>query len=777
MTLPATRYLGESVHRIEDERVLTGGGRYVDDLQLTGMLHAVFVRSPLAHARITSVDVSRARTLPGVVDVLTAEEVAEGTTPMAVHADIPNYRSPVFRPLATDTARHVGDPIALVVAESRQAAEDGRDAVEVDYDPLDAVVSPDDARDERKPAVFEDMGSNVAFTDARTFGDPDAAFAGADRVVRLSLRTPRALHVPLDTRGGVAEYDRGTGELLYHAATQAPHPLRMGLAQTLQHPADRLQIVTPDIGGAFGQKGFMAREDVCVCFASRKLGRPVKWVEDRVENLTSATHGRGEWIELAAAVREDGTILALDASMVLDAGSYPLPFPSAMFGGIVRTVLPGPYRIDHLRWEETDVVTNKSSFGPYRGPWAVETLARELLVDRVAVELGLDPVDVRRRNLVPLSEQPRKMTSGASLEGVRAVEALERAVELLDGGWLEGARTAAASRGLRLGVGFCTYIEGAPGPPDMSAALGFPPMPERAVAQLEPDGHLTVITAQSPHGQGHETTLAQIAASEFGIPIEHVRVLHGDTRTSPFSIIGTGGSRAATMASGAALYATRAVKRKVLDIAGHLLEIAPEDLEIVDGVVTPRDAPSRGMPIGEIAAGTYFAPPPGEEPGLRTDALFQGAERGGWSGGTHVAVVEVDPELGTVTIVRYLVAEDCGKMINPAIVEGQIRGGVAQGIGIALLEDAHYDESGNFRAGTFMDYLLPGALEVPSIEIAHLDSDLYEVDYRGVGEGGTIAAPPAVLNAVANALGGPAVTELPLTPGRVLDLVDAGRGS
>lgn len=777
MTLPATRYIGESVLRVEDTRVLTGGGRYVDDLQLTGMLHAVFVRSPLAHARITSVDVSRARTLPGVVDVITAEELAEGTTPMTVHADIPNYRSPVFRPLATDKARHVGDPIALVVAGSRLAAEDARDAVEVDYDPLDVVMTADDARDERRPAVFEDMGSNLAFTDARTFGDPEAAFAAADRVVRLSLRTPRALHVPLDTRGGVAEYDRGTGELLYHAATQAPHPLRMGLAEILRHPADRLHIVTPDIGGAFGQKGFMAREDVCVCFASRKLGRPVKWVEDRVENLTSATHGRGEWMDLAAAVREDGTILGLDARMVIDAGSYPLPFPSAMFGGIVRTVLPGPYRIDHLRWEETDVVTNKSSFGPYRGPWAVETLARELLVDRVAAELGLDPVDVRRRNLVPLEEQPRKMTSGASLEGVRAVEALERAVELLDAGWLEGARSAAASRGLRLGVGFCTYIEGAPGPPDMSAALGFPPMPERAVAQLEPDGHLTVITAQSPHGQGHETTLAQIAASEFGIPLEHVRVLHGDTRTSPFSIIGTGGSRAATMASGAALHATRAVKRKVLDIAGHLLEIAPEDLEIVDGVVSPRDAPSRGMPLGQIAVGTYFAPPPGEEPGLRTDALFQGAERGGWSGGTHVAVVEVDPELGTVALVRYLVAEDCGKLINPAIVEGQIRGGVAQGIGIALLEDAHYDESGNFLAGTFMDYLLPGALEVPPIEIAHLDSDLYEVDYRGVGEGGTIAAPPAVINAVADALGGPAVTQLPLTPGRVLDLVDAGRGS
>jgi len=305
--------------------------------------------------------------------------------------------------------------------------------------------------------------------------------------------------------------------------------------------------------------------------------------------------------------------------------------------------------------------------------------------------------------------------------------------------------------------------------------MGFPPLPERAVAQLEPDGHLTVFTAQSPHGQGHETTLAQIAASELGVPIENVRVVHGDTRTAPFSPIGTGGSRAATMASGAALMATRSVKTKVLSFAGGMMEISPEDLDIVDGMVVPRDAPSRGMPLGQIAAATYFTPPAGEQPGLRSEALFTEAARGGWSGGTHVATVEVDPETGTVAIQRYVVAEDCGKMINPAIVEGQIRGGVAQGIGIALLEDAHYDESGNFLASTFMDYLLPGSMEVPRIEITHLESDLYEVDYRGVGEGGTIAAPPAVVNAVADALGGVAVTQLPLTPARVLELLDSQR--
>jgi carbon-monoxide dehydrogenase large subunit len=773
VTIPATRYIGQRVLRVEDGRVLTGRGRYIDDVPIRGVVHAVFVRSPMAHARIVAVDAERARTMPGVVDVITAEEVAAGTGPMTVHTEMPNYKSPVFRPLATDKARHVGDPIALVVAENRYLAEDARDAVDVEYEPLAAIVTAEDALDPSKPYVFDDMGTNRSFSDIQTYGDPDAAFAGADRVVRLSVRTPRAMHVPLDTRGGVAEFDPGTGELLYHATSQAPHSVRMGLVEILRHPADRLHVVAPDIGGAFGQKGFMAREDVVVCFASKKLGRPVKWVEDRVENLTSATHGRGEWFEIAAAVKRDGTILGLDAKMILDQGAYPLAFPAALFGGIVRTVLPGPYRIENMRWQEIDVVTNKTSFGPYRGPWAVETLVRETLIDRIAVELGLDAVEVRRKNLVPLGEQPRKMATGPTLDGAASLDSLERAVELVDYTAFREDQKRARERGRLTGVGFATYIEGAPGPPDMGAAMGLPPLPERAVAQLEPDGHLTVITAQSPHGQGHETTLAQVAASEFGVPIEHVRVVHGDTRTAPFSVIGTGGSRAATMASGAALLATRSVKRKVLSFAGAMMEISPEDLDIVDGVVAPKDAPSRGMPLAQVAAITYFAPPPGEQPGLRSDALFTEAGRGGWSGGTHVATVEVDPEIGTVAIQRYVVVEDCGKMINPAIVEGQIRGGVAQGIGIALLEDARYDESGNFLASTFMDYLLPGSMEVPSIEIAHLESDLYEVDYRGIGEGGTIAAPAAVVNAVADALGGVAVTELPLTPSRVLQLLDA----
>ncbi|HZL54573.1 MAG TPA: molybdopterin cofactor-binding domain-containing protein, partial [Solirubrobacteraceae bacterium] len=429
-----------------------------------------------------------------------------------------------------------------------------------------------------------------------------------------------------------------------------------------------------------------------------------------------------------------------------------------------------------LRWTNTVYQTNKASYGTYRGPWAIESLVREVLVDRIAYELSLDPVEIRRRNLVRIDEQPRKMATGPTLEGVLALETLERAAATIDLEAFRREQTEARAQGRLLGLGFATYIEPAPGPPDFMASVGMSLPGERAVARLEIDGHLTVITAQAPHGQGHETTLAQIAASEFGVPLEHVRVVHGDTQQTPFSIIGTGGSRAATMASGAALHATRAVKEKVLEMAGDMLEISPADLEIADAVVMPKGDAERGIPLAQIAMAAYFMGREGEDDGLRSTAIFP-QPPGGWSGGTHACIVELDAETGTVEIKRYVVVEDCGELINPAIVEGQIRGGIAQGVGIALLENALYDEEANFLAGTFMDYLVPTSMEIPVIEIEHLHSEpLAEVNYRGVGEGGTIAAPPVIVNAVADALGGASIGVLPMTPELVLGLIDEAAG-
>ena len=773
-SIGAARFVGESVARIEDARILTGRGRYMDDIVLPGMLEGAFVRSDLGHARIASIDATRARSMPGVVAVLTVAELDGAVSPLRVEAEIPNYLRPVFHALADGKVRHVGDPVAFVVAENRYLAEDARDAVEVDYEPLDAVVTMDQAANPALPALFEDVGSNVFYTETMNFGEPDGAFAGADRVVSAMIDSARVTHVPMEGRGGVADYRPGTEELTYHAASQAPHSARQALAALLKHPADRLRVVIPDIGGAFGQKAGLSREDLVVCAAAKMLGRPVKWVEDRIENLAAAGHAREETIEISAGVKDDGTILALDVKMRLNQGAYPmLGTPTPLFGWIVRTMIGNAYRINHMRWSLDVYASNKASYSAYRGPWAAETLAREILIDRIAYELELDPVDVRRRNLLTLEEQPCKMMTGPTIEAVAAIDTLERAVGIIDYDGFREEQRRAREQGRLLGVGFSTYIEPAPGPPDFFAAIGFTIGGERAVARLEPDGHLTVITTQAPHGQSHETTLTQIAATEFGVPMAHVRVLYGDTNTAPYSSMGTGGSRAATMASGAALHATRAVKQKALAYAGNMLEISPDDLEIAEARIRVKGDPVSGLALGELAAAVYASPPEGEESDLRSVALFSQPSGGGYSGGTHVCFVEIDPETGIVRIPRYEVVEDCGSLINPAIVDGQVRGGVAQGIGIALYEHARYNEDGAFVSSTFLDYLVPTAMEIPNIGVTHFESPpTDEVNYRGVGEGGTIAAPAAVLNAVSDALGGTRVEQLPLTPDRVVALID-----
>jgi aerobic carbon-monoxide dehydrogenase large subunit len=774
----AARFVGQSVVRVEDGRILTGRGRYMDDIVLPGMLEGVFLRSDVGHARIASVDAEYARSMPGVVAVITAAELEGVVFPVQVPAEIPNYLRPVFHALADDKVRYAGDPVALVVAESRYLAEDARDAVEVEYEPLEAVVTMEQAADPALPALFEDVGSNVFYTEAMNFGEPDAAFAQADRVVSAMIDSARVTHVPMEGRGGVADYRIGTDELTYHAGSQAPHALRQGLSGLLGHPADRLRVVIPDIGGAFGQKAGLCREDLVVCAAAKLLGRPVKWVEDRVENLAAAGQAREETIEIDAAVKDDGTILALDVKMRLNQGAYPLPgTPAPLFAWIVRTMIGNAYRIDNMRWSLDVYASNKASYGAYRGPWAAETLAREILIDRIAHDLDLDPVDVRRRNLLTLDEQPCKMMSGPTIEGVAMLGTLERAAELVDYDGFREEQRRAREQGRLLGVGFSTYIEPAPGPPDFWAAIGFPIGGERAVARLEPDGHLTVMTTQAPHGQSHETTIAQVAATEFGVPMSHVRVLYGDTSAVPYSFMGTGGSRSATMASGSALHATRAVKEKALAYAGNMLEISPDDLEIVAARVRVKGDPDSGMGLGELAQAVYFIPPEGEENDLRSAALFD-APPGGFSGGTHVCFVEIDPETGIVRIPRYEVIEDCGSLINPAVVDGQVRGGVAQGIGIALYEHARYNDEGTFVCSTFLDYLVPTAMEIPTIGVEHFESPaMDEVNYRGVGEGGTIAAPAAVLNAVSDALGGTRVEQLPLTPDRVLALIDAANNA
>ncbi len=718
-----------------------------------------------------------ARAAPGVVAVLTAADLAGRTAEMRLGAP-PGLARPGFGPLAADKVRFVGDPVAIVVADSRARAEDAAELVELDDEPLEPVATIADALDPTRPALFDEVGSNVLYRERRTHGDPDAAFGAADDVVTLTFRQHRQANAPLEGRGAVAEYAADTGALVYHAAHQNPHALRVALATLLDHPADLVTVRCGDIGGSFGQKAYASREDVALAAAAVTVGRSVAWIEDRTENLLAAGQARDEVLEVDAAVSRDGAVLGLRVRMTLDQGAYQLTtLPPTVVPTIVRVLLPGPYRIEHLEFDATVVATNKATYVAYRGPWEAETWVRERLLDVVARRVGIEPIEARRRNLYAASEFPRRLATGPTLASVTARETLERVDALVDVAAFRAEQRHARGDGRYLGFGVATVLEPAPGPPDYRAAIGAGAAPrsaQRAVAHLDPDGTVVVTTSQSPHGQGHETTLGQLAADTLDVDLTQVRVVHGDTRHTPFNLVGTGGSRAATLASGAVLGATRALRDQARALVAHRLEADVDDLEVRGGRVHVRGTPVAGMTLAEVAAASASPTRPADVRPALTSSFDFGIPDGGWSQATHCCWVDVDVETGLVRIPRYLVVEDCGEMINPAIVEGQVRGGVAQGIAGVLYEWAAYGADAQPLAATFVDYLLPTASEIPPIEIDHLETARQgPIDFRGVGEGGAIGAPAAVTNAIEDALApfGVVVTEQYLPPARILELI------
>jgi aerobic carbon-monoxide dehydrogenase large subunit len=836
----AGRLVGTKVARVEDPRLLTGTGSYVDDVVVPGMLHAAFVRSPYAHATIVGIDVDAARRLPGVVAVYTGADIAALTNPFMGMLPLPGLYHPVFYALATDRVRVVGDPVALVVAESRYVAEDAAGLVVVDYRELSPIATMDHARDRRRPAIWPGAGGNVMFEERDDFGDVDAAFASADRVVSERFVQHRYSNQPMETRGCVAEVDPVARTIVYHSATQSSHVMKWvlgmltgrqpvwrslvdmaqqrermvqfgrkarayaqankesmsssssmnkAMAQTYlkepsrivhltrsmlgllaKDPATLPRVTAQDIGGAFGVKSLVSREDVAVLAAALALGRSVKWIEDRNEHLLIGGQAREETLDLDAVFRADGTLLGLRVDMVLDQGAYPgFPFGAAMFTRIIRTMIPGPYRLPALRFAGTVTASNKATYVAYRGPWAVETWVRERMLDLAARDLGIGRGEIRLRNMIGADELPTAMVTGPTLDvRMSARVTLERALAIAELDEWPARQAAARAEGRVLGLGLATFIEAAPGPPDFFESVmpgaGMMGGQEPARAVLEADGTVSVFTPQMPHGQGHETTLAQVAADELGVPIEQVRVRFGDTDLTPFSLMGTGGSRSATMAGGAVTYSARALRERIVDLAADMLEAPREDIVIEAGSVHVRGVPSIALSFAEIAGRS------GEV--MSTDRDYDGGE-GGWAQATHVCWVEVDLHTGRVHIDRYVAVEDCGELINPAVVDGQISGGIVQGIGAVLYEKSLYDDQAQFQAGTFMDYLLPTAMEVPDIEIHHVETPTdIEINYRGVGEGGMIVAPAALTNAIEDALAhlGVRITEQHLPPTRILEL-------
>jgi carbon-monoxide dehydrogenase large subunit len=782
----APSLIGAAVKRREDQRLLTGRGRFVADLARPGMLQAAFLRSPHAHARIRRIEMAAARAGPGVVAVLAAGDLRPHARPVRALSRLRGYAVTEMPALATGKARYAGEAVAVVVAEDRYAAEDAVDRIAIDWEPLAAVTAPRAAMAGGGPLVHEDVGSNVILSRAFSQGDVAAALAGSAVRVADRFRFHRHAAVAIENRACLAEWDAGAGSLTLWTSTQVPGMIREALAELLAIPAHRLRVVAPDVGGGFGMKSALYPEEVTVSALARLLGRPVKWIGDRREDLLTSTQAWDEDIEAEAGFDADGRLLGLGARVWADVGAYSIyPWTASIEALQVVAFLPGPYRVPHYRGEAWGVATNKAPMGPYRGVGRpVSTFVMEALVDRAARRLGVDPAAIRRANLIQADELPFRSPSGLVWDSGSFPESLERACEAVDYARLrtEQRRDAAARR--RTGIGIASYVEltgvgsAIPASPGADIATGT----EGATVRVDPTGTVTAAFGLACHGQGHETTLAQVVAEELGVELEAVRVVHGDTEAGPVGS-GTYASRSAVIGGGAAILASRAVRDKALAIAAHQLEADVRDLELSRGVAWVRGAPGRRVGIAEIARAAYHGSrrlPRGMEPGLEATRFYD-PYIGTSAGATHIAVVEVDLDLCSIRLARYVIVEDAGRIINPMIVEGQAVGGVAQGVGAALLEEIAYGDGGQPLTGSLMDYLIPTAVEVPGVEVRHLERPSPSTlgGFKGVGEGGTIGAPAAIASAVADALAplGVDITELPITPERLFGLLDRRRAA
>ena len=779
------RYVGQALRRKEDPRLITGRATYTDDMTMPGMLYAAIVRSTEAHARISSIDTQEARQHPGVVAVFTGDDIADVGAPIPMVWSPPGVEVnvPEHWPLAKGKVGYVGHAVAVVLGADKYGVVDAAEKVVVEYEPLPAVVDPEKALEDGAPVIHEEFGTNKCFEWSLGGGDIEAAMRDADVVVERRVVNHRTAGAAIEPRVALADYR--AGHLTLWSSTQIPHILRLLLSMQLGMSEEKIRVVAPEVGGGFGSKLNCYPEEVLLCWATRKLGRPVKWTETRSENMTTTHHGRDQIAHVKLGAKRDGTLTGIHARIVQDLGSY-LLIEGPVIPCLGGFVMSGCYRFPAVQTDIVGAFTTKFATDAIRGAGRPEaTHMIEMGMDQLADELGMDRLELRRKNFIPKDEFPAELPIGVIYDSGNYEGTLDLLLEMLDMDAFRGEQAQLREKGVYRGIGFSTYVEIcglAPsrvvGPGGFGLQAGYW---ESAQVRVHPSGTATLFTGSSPHGQGHETGFAQIVADRIGCTPEQVEVIHGDTQTGPFGM-GTYGSRSLAVGGESAARAAEKVRAKATEIAAHLLEAAPEDIELRDGKYQVRGSPDKAMTLADISGAAYIPEdlPEGMEPGL-SEQTFYDPENFVWPFGAHACVVDVDVETGKVEVVRYVAVDDCGPAINPLLIDGQVHGGIVHGLGQALYEQVVYDGDGQLLTGTFVDYAVPTAAEIPSFETGRTEtpSPTNSLGVKGIGEAGTIACTPAVTNAVIDALKPLGVTwiNMPLTPMRVWQAIrEAGGG-
>jgi carbon-monoxide dehydrogenase large subunit len=767
------RTIGAALPRKEDFRLVTGQGRYLDDIAVPNCLHAHFVRSPHAHARIVAIDCKSACAAEGVVAVVTGRELAEWTMPLRMAPTIEGLQPTEFPTLPFDKVRFIGDPIACIVATDRYLAEDAAELIEVAYHALEPVVDLKRALAQDAPLVDDSLSSNLVAHQSFSAGNPARQFAEAEIVVTAEFHQSRQTHAPIETRGCCALWDGGRRHLTMHIGNQVPHPFRTQLARRLRLSESQVTVICPDIGGAFGQKIALYREELTVAALARQLGRPVRWREDRAENLIAASHAREDVARTRAAVNRDGRILALELEIAEDFGAYCF-YPANYLARVVAMILTGPYRINDYAFDIKVALTNKCGNGPMRAPMAITSWVMDGTIEAIARRLGRDPVEVRRLNMLLGADQPFTMPSGLVVEDVTPRETMEAALRIFDVAAFRERQARDRACGIHRGFGMCCVVESTTYGSAFYKAAGIPGSGhETGWVKIEPSGAVNASVGLMASGQGYETTFAQVVAEPLGVDPADVYIHLGNTDSAPYGM-GSRGARGGTAGGSVLLLAAQALRDKVLTIAAALLGLnSSGELRLRGGRVERRlggEWHAAGPSLADIAHVAYLDPlrlPPGLEPGLEAHRAYDPPPMT-FSNATHLCEVRLDVATGHVAVERYLVVEDCGTVYNPAIVRGQQQGAIAMGISGVLLEEVVYDETGQNRSGSFADYLLATAVEIPPIEVVsqHTPSRHTPTGSKGMSEGGVMGAIGALPSAVNDALApfGVVVDRQPLSP-------------